>query len=208
MSFDRNDVALLGSDLVYRGFHQIRKLRLKHRLYRGGWSEAMDREVSVRNGAAAAIVYDPVLDAVLLVEQFRAPIFDAGGKPWSLEVVAGMLDKQGESPEALIRRELEEEAGIVPYGLEKVTSYWVSPGGSSSCMHLFVALADLSAAGGVFGVASEHEDIHAIVLPRAGLLQSMLAQENGNGATLIGMFWLEANAQRLQGLTQNVRVEA
>ena len=104
-SFGCNDVEVLEQEEVYAGFHRIVRMRLRHRLYKGGWSNTIEREVSARGEAASVVVYDPKLDAVCLVEQFRAATISKPSQasdslsnvrtcsPWSLEIVAGMLDK-------------------------------------------------------------------------------------------------------------------
>ena len=107
-------------------------MRLKHRFYKGGWSEVIDREVSDRGSAARLVTCDPSAYAVFLLEQFRMAPQSAEKSPWSLEIFAGMIDKESESPDEVVHRELVEEAGLVPDYLEKITSYWVSPGGSSA----------------------------------------------------------------------------
>ena len=195
--FGAEDVEVLKESLAYQGFHRVKQIRLKHRLYKGGWSEEMDREVSDRGSAASVVVYDPALEAVGLVEQFRIATHGTGKAPWSREIVAGMIDKEGELPEEVVRRELAEEAGLIPDYLEKITSYWVSPGGSSARMHIYIALCDLSEAGGIYGLEDEHEDILALVSPLKTVYQSAIVGESSNAATLIGLQWLTLNQERM-----------
>ena len=208
--FGKNDVEIIEQKDVYQGFHRITKMRLRHRLYEGGWSEVIEREVSAKGSAASVVVYDPELDAVCLVEQFRVATLDvnstkstkdkaseATSSPWSLEIVAGMLDKEDENPEELVRRELQEEAGLNPSHIEKITSYWVSPGGSSARMHIYVALCDLQNAGGIYGLEEESEDILAEVVPLETVYQYSINEESSNAATLIGLQWLTLNRERL-----------
>jgi ADP-ribose pyrophosphatase len=195
--FGNQDVEIIGEEIAYQGFHTINRVRLKHRLYKGGWSEVIDREVSDRGSAASVVAYDPSSDSVCLVEQFRVATKAADKSPWSLEIVAGMIDKESESPNEVVLRELVEEAGLVPDYLEKITSYWVSPGGSSARMYIYVALCDLSGAGGIYGLDDEQEDILAVVVPRESVYQSALADETGNAATLIGLQWLTMNRERM-----------
>ena len=209
--FSSEDVEIIEQEEVYSGFYRIVRMRLRHRLYSGGWSNPIDREISDRGEAASVVVYDPELDAVCLVEQFRAAtmrqssdVINASNNeippshsPWSLEIVAGMLDKEGETPEELVRRELQEEAGLTPSYIEKITSYWVSPGGSSARMHIYVALCDLQNAGGIYGLEEESEDILAEVVPLETVYQYSINEESSNAATLIGLQWLTINRERL-----------
>ncbi len=204
--FSLDDFEILDQEQLYKGFHELRRFRLRHRLHQGGWSEEMLREVSVRGSAAACAVYDPQLDAVCMVEQFRVATSLEGDLPWSLEIVAGLIDKAGEPAEAVIRRELREEAGIQPAHVEMITRYWVSPGGSAARMHLFVALCDLSQIeGGIFGLDEEHEDILVRVLPLETVHQSAISGQNSNAASLIGIQWLLLNRQKLYDKWQSLK---
>ena len=196
-NFSRDDFEILDSQTCYEGFHEIRRYRLRHRRHDGGWSDEVQREVSVRGSAAAAVVYDPALDTVCMVEQFRVATAAGEELPWSTEIVAGLIDKEGEAAEEVIRRELLEEAGIEALYLENITRYWVSPGGSAAQMHLYVALCDLSEAGGIYGLDEEHEDILAMVVPLDSAYQGAVDAGNGNAATLIGLQWLLLNRKRM-----------
>lgn len=204
--FGQQDVEIIGEESVYQGFHRIKRIQLKHRLYSGGWSEVVDREVSDKGSAASVVVYDPLLESVCLVEQFRIATYEpqrADKSPWSTEIVAGMIDKEAELPEEVVRRELMEEAGLEAAYLEKITSYWVTPGGSSARMHIFVALCDLSDAGGIYGLDDEHEDILALIAPLKTVFQSALVEESSNAATLIGLQWLTLNQKRMYHIWQD-----
>ena len=205
--FDNKDVKILDESLVYKGFHRIKRVRLQHRLYGGGWSEVMDREVSDKGSAASVVVYDPARDAVCLVEQFRIATLQPDNSPWATEIVAGMIDMDGEIPEEVVKRELLEEAGLEASHLEKITSYWVSPGGSSARMHIFAALCDLEDAGGIYGLDDEHEDILALVAPLKTVYQSALVDESSNAATLIGLQWLTLNRERMYHIWHAMKVK-
>lgn len=72
-------------------------------------------------------------DEVLFVEQYRPAV-----KSKLIEVPSGIID-DGESPEAAALRELEEETGYKAGKLEKIGTYYQSPGFSHSELHLFKA---------------------------------------------------------------------
>src|ERR1700676_5091838 len=94
----------------YKGFFEIVRYRFRHRLFAGGWSGEIVREVFERGHAVAVLPYDPAADAVVLIEQFRIGALVAGFAPWQREIVAGIIEK-GEGPEDVARREAAEEAG-------------------------------------------------------------------------------------------------
>ena len=90
-------VQILDRTVCYQGFFRIERYRLRHRLFGGGWSRELVREVFERGHAAAILPYDPDLDRVVLVEQFRIGALDADEGPWTLEIVAGIVE-EGETP--------------------------------------------------------------------------------------------------------------
>ena len=188
----RDDVHISDDRRVWDGFFKMYSLQLKHRKFDGGWSDDIKRELFHRGEAAAAILYDPKRDEIALVDQFRVGTLESEYGPWCLEAVAGMMDKN-ETPEELVLRELQEEAGIVPDQLLPVTSYYSSPGGCSEKIHVFCALCDLSGAGGIHGVDSENEDIMLRVFPADTVFANMLKSRMNNAATLIALLWLQQN---------------
>lgn len=195
--YSDGDFEIVEENVLYTGFHQLRRYRLCHRLHAGGWTPLIEREVSVRGTAAAAVLFDPNLGAVCMLEQFRIATMAGESAPWCLEIVAGLIDNPEESPEQVIVREIYEEAGLHADYLEKITSYWVSPGGSAARMHIYVALCDLSQAGGIYGLDTEHEDILVRVLPLDDVYQFALQSDHSNAASLIGLQWLTLNRRQM-----------
>jgi len=196
-NFTIADVELVSREIVYSGFFKVERLSLKHRLFNGGWSPAITREVFVRGDAVAAIVYDPIDDTVCLIRQFRAGAIDIAPGPWLTEVIAGMTE-EGETPEDVIIRELHEEAGVRAIKLLPICEYMTSPGGTSEKLTLFCALADLREVGGCYGLDDEGEDIYAQVLPAQPILEDIYTGKLNNAATLICLQWLQAHRDGLR----------
>jgi GDP-mannose pyrophosphatase NudK len=90
------------------------------------------REYIMSRSAVAGIVYCPSEEQVLMLRQFRFPIYRHTRDvhlAWIYETVAGLID-DGDTPEQTFVREVEEEAGV-KIGEDQVklhTSYFVSPG--------------------------------------------------------------------------------
>ena len=160
MTEDKRDprVEIIHRKTAFKGYFQVDHYRLRHRKFDGGWTESMDREVFERGHAAAVVLYDPRLDVVVLIEQFRVGAYAAGVEPWLIEVVAGIIDP-GETPEAVVRREAQEEAGCAIGDLHPIGSFLATPGGSSETLTLFCGRVDASEAGGIHGLDHEGEDI-------------------------------------------------
>ena len=177
---------------LYSGFFKAIRYHLSHSLFRGGVSPLFSREVFLRTPAAAVLLFDPRLDKVVLVEQFRVGAMAADDNPWMLEVVAGIAET-GEQPEDVAIRESVEEANCKITRMFKIHSFYPSPGACNEVIHLYCGLTDASNAGGIHGLDSENEDIkvHAISCTEAF---DMLNQGKINNATtIIGLQWLQAN---------------
>jgi ADP-ribose pyrophosphatase len=135
------------------------------------------------------LLYDPTLDAIGMVEQFRIGAAFRAGSPWLLELVAGLVE-EGETPAEVAVRETTEESACVIRELLPVAGYFSSPGGTDEYFHLFCARVDLGDAGGLHGKAGEHEDIRLHVIPYAEVAQLQRDGHFNNAHTLIALQWL------------------
>ena len=193
--FSRADTEILERESPYEGFFRLDRLRLRHRLYSGGWSEPLSRELFVRHQAMAVLPYDPVRHSLLMVEQFRIGALDWRDSPWCLELIAGIADVEGESLDELVRREAQEEAGVALGELVPICHYMPSPGGSDERLHLFFARADLGDAGGVHGNPDEGEDIRALVLDAGRIPELLESGRVDNAASQIALHWFQVHGE-------------
>jgi ADP-ribose pyrophosphatase len=126
-------MALVSSHRIYTG----RILNLDLDTVRFPDGSVGELEMIRHPGASAVVpfVNDPRSDDpdVLMIHQLRHA---ADGYVW--EIPAGRLDP-GEQPEACARRELEEEAGVVPGTLHRLTTIFTTPGFTDERIHLFLA---------------------------------------------------------------------
>lgn len=198
--FGRDDVEILDSTTLHKGFLRIGQLRLRCRLYEGGWSREFTREVLHREPGVGVLLYDPAADKVLLVEQFRVGCLDdSKNGPWALELVAGLLEA-GETPQAVAIREVEEEAGIRVGELLPVCEYYNSPGGSSEKLSVFCARFDTALAGGIFGLETESENIRTVVLDRQQALAAVQSGRINNAMSIIALQWLQLNLDQVRAV--------
>jgi ADP-ribose pyrophosphatase len=91
------------------------------------------RDIVVHPGSVVVLPVFPDGTA-LLIRQYRHAV---GRYMW--ELVAGSLDKPGESPAAAAKRELHEEAGYSARRWRKMLDYFPSPGLLSERMHIYLA---------------------------------------------------------------------
>lgn len=192
-------IKILRHDVLHRGFFRLSRYHLQHKLYNGGWSAEIEREVFERGDTVGVLLYDPERDEVVMVEQFRLAAHLAGMPAWELEVVAGIVDHAGESAIELARREAQEEAGMTLIGEpEFLHRYMPSTGACTEVIDLFCARVDASGAGGIHGLATEHEDIKVVVLSFAAAMRHVAADKIKNGPTLLALYWLAAQRERLR----------
>ncbi len=196
------EVRVGGVDYPYEGFHRVEEWTLDHPRFDGTRSGTIRRAISHVTDAATLLPYDPVRDRVLLVEQIRIGALAKGDPlPWMLEPVAGLIDA-GETPEDTARREAKEEAGLdIRAGdLHFVARYYPSPGGLAQILQSYVGLCDLpDGSDGLHGLAAEHEDIRAHLVPLDDLLEMIATGEAANGPLILSAQWLASNRDRLRG---------
>ena len=123
----------------------------------GTWQH-QERESYDIGDAAAVLPFDKARGKVLLIKQFRWPVFEWGQKQLLIEVIAGKLDS--DTPVDCIHKEAMEEAGVTLSDPRLVTNCFVSPGAVKERVALFLASYDSTAPrakGG--GHEDEGEDI-------------------------------------------------
>ena len=190
--YTKNDVQTLACEPLYKGFFKCNKFTIKHKLFNGEWSKPLQREFFERGKAAALLAYDKKKDCVILVEQFRFGAMDSQRSPWLFELIAGMID-EGQSAEDTVKREAVEEAGLIVNECQFMLSFFVSPGGTTETVDLFITNVDSTGIGGIYGLADEGEDIRVHVVPRKEAYQWVQSGKIDNGITIIGLQWLELN---------------
>ena len=184
-------------ETLFDSFLRIDRLKLRHSLFAGGWSELMTRELIVRPRAVGVLLFDPAQQQVVLVRQIRVGMLDEGQNPWLLELVAGMVES-GEEPIEVAARESLEEANTKPQDLLQICEYYNSPGISNERITLFCGRVDATQAGGIFGLDAEHEDIEVVVLSLADALAKVASGEINNAMSIIALQWLQLNQPMLE----------
>jgi ADP-ribose pyrophosphatase len=180
---------LVSHEVAFKGYFQVGRYVFRHTLHKGGMSGPISREVFERGHAGAVLLYDPQRDEVVMIRQFRAGAYVAGHHPWVWEVVAGIFE-ENESAEDLVRREAKEEANLEVGELLPISSVMLTPGACSESCKLFLGRVDSSKAGGVFGLASENEDILVKALPFAEAYALVERDEVDNAIGVIALLWL------------------
>jgi len=193
------DLRLISCEIGFKRFLRLDVYRFRQRLYSGAWSGERVYDVLRRGAAVAVLLYDPDGELVVLVEQFRLPPILAGFSPWQVEVVAGLVDHAGEADGDVARRETVEEANLSVIGeLVPIQRYLPSPGDTDESVMLFCGRVDANAAGGVYGLPEEHEDIRVVVRTVAEIEAMLDAGQVETGHTLICLYWLLRHRSELR----------
>ena len=200
------DIDILSQDVPWHGRSTLRLVRYRHRRFDGAWSAPVTWELWQRGRAAAMLPYDPVADQVVMIEQFRLPAHAAGFPAVMREIPAGMCEP-GEDPEATIRRELEEEAGLTARRMHAIAPVLVSAGTSDETVSLYVG--EITApdpahanAADLTVVRDASEDIRVVVLSADAAIAEALEGRVSNSVAAVGLLWLAARRPWLRQLWQ------
>jgi 8-oxo-dGTP pyrophosphatase MutT (NUDIX family) len=161
----------IGGRKVYEG--RIVDVRMDEFRYPDG--DTGEREVVTHPGAVAVVAHDG--RHVYLVRQPR----EAVGEPALLEVPAGKLDVEGESPLECAQRELGEEIGKRAGEWRELKRFYTSPGFAQEEVVVFLAtdLADAAVE------ADESERIEVVPWPLEDLDAAI--EECADSKSLIGL---------------------
>ena len=192
------DIEIFDAKRGFRRHLGVDVVRFRHRRFDGGWSGEKVYDIVRRGPAVAVVLYDTERDLVVLIEQFRlAPLY-GDRSPWQIEVVAGLIDTD-ETPEEVARRETREETSLALVGpLLPIQRTMPAVGSLDEVVWLYCGRVDSEGAGGVHGLAEEHEDIRVIVKTIPEIEAMLDAGDIESGHALIGLYWLLRHRDRLR----------
>ena len=170
----------LDSETVWEGRIAV----VRRERWREEDGEEVEREVVGHPGAVGVVAWDD--ERVWLVRQPREAVCD----PRLLEVPAGKLDEEGETPLDTAKRELAEEIGKAAENWREIERFYTSPGFTDEEVVLFAAtgLSDAEAE------ADENERIEFVEWPLARLDDAIA--DCGDSKSLIGLMWLRDERRR------------
>ena len=188
-------VEIIKKEIAFQKYiFTVEEVHLRHELINGQMSDELIRLNLNRGDSVAALIHNPENDTILFTEQFRYATHEKG-PGWLLEVPAGMLEKD-EDPRAAMQRELIEEIGYSVESLQHISTFYLSPGGTSERIHLFYARVnpkDKTSHGG--GLEKEGEDIRTVILSFEEARQKIVTGEIVDAKTIIGLQWLQLHPQ-------------
>ena len=152
-------------------------------------------EVVQAHDSVAILIYHKEKQSFILVKQFRPAVYLNNEEGMTIELCAGIVDKEL-SLEEIAMEEIEEECGYaVPLqSIKKLTSFHTSVGFAGSKQMLYYVEVDesmkVSEGGGI-----DHEDIEVVYLPvkeaKAFIYDESIAKTPG--LMFAFMWWFERN---------------
>ena len=149
-------------------------------------------EVCSSMDSVSILIYDKDLDSIILVKQFRLPVYLKNNDGFSYELCAGLCDKEKDNIE-IAREEVLEECGydVESNRLKKITSTWASVGTNAARQTIYyveVTQKDKVNEGG----GLEDEDIEVVEI-KSSEVEKFIFNEDivlTPGAKFALMWWL------------------
>jgi len=167
-------------------FINVDSVTFRHETFAGGMSAPVERQVYRTRQACAVLIYDTVIDRLILVRQFRIQAH-MNGQGWVIELAAGMLD-DGEDPAEAAVREVAEETGYEVQRLQPVSTFLSAPGVMTERIHIFYAEV-AGRARVATGLDEEGEDIETLALTPDEVDAMLKSGEICDAKTIIGLMW-------------------
>ncbi|MDO9707030.1 NUDIX domain-containing protein [Paracraurococcus lichenis] len=192
-------VTVLEDEVVWDGRFPLQRVRFTYTRFDGSPSGVLTWELWRRHAGVAVLPYDPVADAVALIEQFRLPALAAGIEPVMVECPAG-LREPGETPEQVARRETREETGLATDRLEPICRTMLMQGGCDEMMHYYAARVRLPEPekAGEHGLVEEHENTRVLIVPAEEAFAMLDANRIMNATAMVCLWWLRHHRARLR----------
>ena len=171
-------------------WYTLKKTTFDYRSRDGRW-QTLSRETYDRGNGATLLLFNRARATVLLTRQFRFPAYVNGcADGFLIETCAGLLD--GQSPEAAIRREAQEELGVEVGEVTKIMEAYMSPGSVTEKLHFFVGEYERPLARDT-GNVEEGEDIEVLELDLSDALAKIASGKIQDGKTILLLLWAKTN---------------
>ncbi|HCH7935875.1 MULTISPECIES: GDP-mannose pyrophosphatase NudK [Providencia] len=192
MSLKHPQLRNIKEKLLSDNWYILKKYTYELQRRDGNWQQ-QEREVYDRGNGAVILLYNKIKNSIILIRQFRMPMYVNGYQHFLIEAAAGLLDDA--SPETRIIAEAEEETGFKVDKIEKVFEAFMSPGSVTEKLYFYIAEYNdnnRSNAGG--GLAEEGEDIEVLEWPFPKALEAIKTGEIVDGKTIMLIQYLALNS--------------
>ena len=158
-------------------------------LRRDGTWQRQEREVYDRGNGAVILLYNRSKNSVILIRQFRFPVFINGHDGFLIEAAAGLLEEK--DPVSRIKAEAEEETGFHITEVEKVFEAFMSPGSVTEKLYFFIAeYQDNNRLNQGGGLKEEGEDVEVLEMTFDDALAAIRSGDIIDGKTIMLLQYL------------------
>ncbi|AMG67419.1 NUDIX domain-containing protein [Providencia stuartii] len=183
MSAKTPQIRHIRETLLSDNWYTLKKYTYEIQRRDGRWQQ-QTRESYDRGDGAVILLYNQAKNTIILIRQFRLPLYINGYPHFLIEAAAGLLDNA--SPEERIIAETEEETGFRIEKIEKVYEAYMSPGSVTEKLYFYIAEyhdGDRINSGG--GLTEEGEDIEVLEWKFPKALAAIKSGEIVDGKTIM-----------------------
>ncbi len=166
----------------FRGFRTVETITYREE----GRDYSATREMVLSRRAAAVIAWDPKLERLVLVRQFRLGSQMGLGAGFCTEVVAGLIE-DGMSAEQTAEAELREEAGLDAKRTTFMFSFMTTPGVTDEVIDMFYCEVDASDLTEEGGLEEETEQTFPFTITLADALGAIDTGGITNAIAMLGI---------------------
>ncbi|WP_317420067.1 MULTISPECIES: NUDIX domain-containing protein [unclassified Morganella (in: enterobacteria)] len=183
MTSEQDTVRIIDTITLSDNWYILKKYVVDY-LRRDGTCQRLEREVYDRGNGAVILLYNRQKNSVILIRQFRLPVYVNGHDGFLIEAAAGLLEEQ--DPVSRIKAEAEEEIGFRITDVEKVFEAFMSPGSVTEKLYFFIAeYQDNNRQSDGGGLPEEGEDVEVLEMPFPEALAAIRSGEIIDGKTIM-----------------------
>ncbi|EPF5872023.1 NUDIX domain-containing protein [Morganella morganii] len=183
MTSEQDTVRIIDTITLSDNWYILKKYVVDY-LRRDGTCQRLEREVYDRGNGAVILLYNRQKNSVILIRQFRLPVYVNGHDGFLIEAAAGLLEEQ--DPVSRIKAEAEEETGFRITDVEKVFEAFMSPGSVTEKLYFFIAeYQDNNRQSDGGGLPEEGEDVEVLEMPFPEALTAIRSGEIIDGKTIM-----------------------
>lgn len=183
MTSEQDTVRIIDTITLSDNWYILKKYVVDY-LRRDGTCQRLEREVYDRGNGAVILLYNRQKNSVILIRQFRLPVYVNGHNGFLIEAAAGLLEEQ--DPVSRIKAEAEEETGFRITDVENVFEAFMSPGSVTEKLYFFIAeYQDNNRQSDGGGLPEEGEDVEVLEMPFPQALAAIRNGEIIDGKTIM-----------------------
>lgn len=187
-------ITIDSEEVVYQRFRKV----VEYRYTETEQQVSAKREIVTGKHAVAVVAFDPNLQKLVMIRQFRLGAQLGTGRGMTAEIVAGLID-DGETPLSTAERELTEETGLTAKHIEPMCEFLTTPGMTDEVIHLFYAEVDASNLPKNAGATNESEQTFPFLLTLDEALSAIDTNAVYNGIVMVGLLWFARHQDRIVG---------